>query len=163
MKQQCYLAVVYLNWLLLAGGVAFLAWKGLWVIVIAWVALLPLAMWAYIRVFPSISRAMGYGEVRDEPAEILPRIPTQVTLYTALGCPFCPIVKNRLMGLRSQMDFSLEEVDVTLKPQLLMSKGIRAVPVVEVSEQRLCGNVTSAQLAELISGSVPVALDSVAR
>ena len=155
MKQQCYLAVIYLNWLVLAGGVAVLVWKGLWVFALAWVALLPLAMWAYIRVFPSISRAMGYGEVRDEPAEILLRIPTQVTLYTALGCPFCPIVKARLMALKPQMDISLREIDVTLKPDLLMAKGIRAVPVIEVGEHRLYGNATSAQLAELISGLVP--------
>ena len=44
MKQQCYLAVIYLNWLVLAGGVAVLAWKGLWVFALAWVALLPLAI-----------------------------------------------------------------------------------------------------------------------
>jgi glutaredoxin len=155
MKQQCYLAVIYLNWLLLAGGVAVLAWKGLYVAAIAFVALLPLAMWAYIRVFPSISRAIGYGEVRDEPAEVLLRIPTQVTLYTALGCPFCPIVKARLMALKPQMDISLREIDVTLKPDLLIAKGIRAVPVVEVGDRRLAGNATSAQLAELISGLVP--------
>lgn len=155
MKQQCYLAVIYLNWLLLAGGVTVLAWKGLYLAAIAFVVLLPLAMWTYIRVFPSISRAMGYGEVRDEPAEILLRISTQVTLYTALGCPFCPIVKARLMALKPQMDINLREIDVTLKPELLIAKGIRAVPVVEVGDRRLAGNATSAQLAELILGLVP--------
>jgi len=158
MKQQCYLAVIYLNWLFLVGGVVFLAWKGLYLVAIGWVAFLPLGMWAYIRIFPSISRAMGYGEVRDEPSQLARSVPVNVTLYTALGCPFCPIVKARLTALKQQMDFSLEEIDVTLRPDLLISKGIRAVPVVEAGDRRLAGNATSAQLAELIAAAPAVHL-----
>lgn len=63
-----------------------------------------------------------------------------MTLYTAVGCPFCPLVKQRLLALQVQMGFELEEVDVTLKPDLLIAKGIRAVPVVEVGEQRVVGS-----------------------
>jgi hypothetical protein len=59
------------------------------------------------------------------------------------------------MALREQMEFSLEEVDVTLKPGVLIAKGIRAVPVVEAGDHRLAGNATSEQLAELISGTAP--------
>jgi hypothetical protein len=59
------------------------------------------------------------------------------------------------MALREQMEFSLEEVDVTLKPGVLIAKGIRAVPVVEAGDRHLAGNATSEQLAELISGTAP--------
>jgi CBS domain-containing protein len=48
------------------------------------------------------------------------------------------------------MDFTLEKIDVTLKPQVLISKGISAVPVVEVLNGLLVGNATTEQLAELI-------------
>ena len=140
MKQQCYLAMIYLNWIVLAGVLGFFIFKGFYVLALAWLALLPLAMWAYIRVFPSLSQFMGYGRVDDQPAQRLGRVPTKVTLYTALGCPFCPVVKRRLMALREQMEFSLEEVDVTLDPGLLIAKGIRAVPVVEAGDRRLAGN-----------------------
>ena len=155
MKQQCYLAMIYLNWIVLAGVLGFFIFKGFYVLALAWLALLPLAMWAYIRVFPSLSQFMGYGRVDDQPAQRLGRVPAKVTLYTALGCPFCPVVKRRLMALREQMEFSLEEVDVTLDPGLLIAKGIRAVPVVEAGDRRLAGNATSEQLAELISGTAP--------
>jgi glutaredoxin len=159
-KQQCYLAMIYLNWIVLAGGLGFFIFKGSYVLALAWLALVPLAIWAYIRVFPSLSQFLGYGRVDDQPAQGLGRVPTQVTLYTALGCPFCPVVKRRLMALREQMEFSLEEVDVTLKPGVLMAKGIRAVPVIEAGDRRLAGNATSAQLAELISGTAPSQLAS---
>jgi hypothetical protein len=59
------------------------------------------------------------------------------------------------MTLREQMNFSLEEVDVTLKPGVLIAKGIRAVPVIEAGNRRLAGNATSEQLAELISSTAP--------
>ena len=75
-----------------------------------------------------------------------------VQLYTGLGCPFCPIVKTRLQELQTRMGFSLTDVDVTLKPNLLISKGIRALPVVEVGDTRIVGNATSEQLAALIAG-----------
>ena len=153
MKQQCYVAMIYLNWIVLAGGLGFLIFKGLYVFALLWLALLPLAMWAYIRVFPSVSQLMGYGRIDDQPAQRLDRVPTEVRLFTALGCPFCPVVKRRLMALREKMDFRLEEIDVTLKPGVLMAKGIRAVPVVEAGDRRLAGNATSQQLAELISSA----------
>jgi hypothetical protein len=63
------------------------------------------------------------------------------------------VVKGRLTALREKMNFSLEEVDITLRPGILVAKGIRAVPVVEVGDRRLDGNATSAQLADLISGA----------
>jgi len=152
MKQQCYMAVIYLNWIVLAAGLGFFVVKGHYGLGLLWVVLIPLAMWAYIRIFPSISQHMGYGRIDDQPARNHAHAPTKVTLYTALGCPFCPVVKRRLMALRETMEFSLEEIDLTLKPGVLMDKGIRAVPVVEVGGRILTGNATSKQLAEMIGG-----------
>lgn len=157
MRQQCYVAAIYLNWALLIGGLIFFLYKGSYAIAAVWVIALPLAMWGYIRVFPSISKAMGYGEVRDEPAGAVKWERTDVRLYTAAGCPFCPIVRRRLVALREQMGFGLEEIDVTLKPGVLAAKKIRAVPVVEVGERQLVGNSTSDELARLISRASRVA------
>jgi len=154
MKQQCHLAMIYLNWMLLLGGLAFLLFQRRYVLALVWVVALPLVMWGYIRVFPAISQAMGYGPIEDQPAHATNDSHTDVKLYTALGCPFCPIVKQRLEALREQMHFQLEEIDVTLRPGLLAAKGIRAVPVVEAGERLLAGNATTERLAELIS-SVP--------
>jgi len=49
------------------------------------------------------------------------------------------------------MSFELREVDVTFKPEILLSIGIHALPVVQVGDARWIGNGTSAQLAKFIS------------
>jgi glutaredoxin len=159
MKQQCYLAAIYLNWLVLVAGLGYLLFTHHYGFAILWLVALPLAMWAYFRVFPSISQAMGYGKVDDQPANGADRPEPlrngshlTVTLYTALGCPFCPIVEKRLQALRESMNFEIEKIDVTLRPDLLASKGIRAVPVIEVGERRIEGNATSEKLTSLILG-----------
>lgn len=159
MKQQCYLAVIYLNWLLLAGGVGYLLFRHRYAFAIAWLIVLPLALYAYIRIFPAISQTMGYGKVEDTPARLLQGSDHQseartltVNLYTALGCPFCPIVEERLHALQPNLKFQINRIDVTLRPNLLTSKGIRAVPVVEVAGRRCDGNATSEQLSKLILG-----------
>ena len=158
MKQQCYLAAIYLNWILLVGGVSYLLITHHLAFAIAWLIALPVVMWAYIRLFPSISQTMGYGRVDDrpvpssfEPGMLRNESPGTVTIYTALGCPFCPIVEKRLRALQENMGFRIEKIDVTLRPDLLRSKGIRAVPVVEVGDRRLHGNATSEQLTRLIA------------
>lgn len=157
MKQQCYLAAIYLNWLVLVVGLGYLFFTHHYAFAIAWLVALPLAMLAYLRVFPSISQAMGYGRVDDKPAHDADRpeldsAPVTVRLYTALGCPFCPIVEKRLQALRESMNFEIENIDVTLRPDLLVSKGIRAVPVIEVGDRRVEGNATSEKLTNLILG-----------
>ena len=159
MKQQCHLAAIYLNWLVLVAGLSYLLFTHRYGFAIAWLVALPLAMWVYFRVFPSISQAMGYGKVDDQPANDADRpepphnsSPVTVRLYTALGCPFCPIVEKRLQALREKMNFEIEKIDVTLRPDLLASKGIRTVPVIEVGELRLEGNATSEKLTILILG-----------
>ena len=64
-------------------------------------------------------------------------------------------MKQRLLALQSKMRFELEFVDVTLRPDILLAKGYASVPVIEIGERRLLGNITSADLAKLIS-STPV-------
>lgn len=59
------------------------------------------------------------------------------------------------------MGFTLKMIDVTLKPQTLMMKGIRSVPVVEVGDHRLVGISTTEQLAALIAlGQAPESLQA---
>ena len=160
MKQRCYIAAIYLNWVILVGGEVFFLLKGYYGLALAWLVFVPLGLRLYVRAFPSISRAMGYGRVDDRAVKDFPRgaadsqhEPPNVILYTALGCPFCPIVKKRLEALREQVQFNLQEVDVTLRLGVLAEKHIRAVPVIEVGDSRIEGNATSEKLAELICAS----------
>ena len=51
------------------------------------------------------------------------------------------------------MGFELKEIDITFKPDLLISKGIRALPVVEVGKAHWIGNATSKRLADFIRSS----------
>lgn len=150
--QRCHIASVYLTWAIYAAGLAFFVWRGSVILALVWLVSIPAYEWAYIRGFPRISRYLGYGRVDDQQASGVSRVATTVTLYTALGCPFCPLVEQRLEALRNEMGFSLAKQDVTLRPDLVASKGIRAVPVVEAEERRLIGNATTRQLAELILG-----------
>jgi glutaredoxin len=141
---------IYLSWAIYLGGLGFFASRGDVLFAVLWLFWLPIVQWAYIRVFPRVSRYLGYGRVDDQQAEAAGHAPIKVTLYTALGCPFCPIVEKRLEALRKEMGFTLEKVDVTLRPNLLTSKGIYSVPVVEVGDRRLTGHTTSNELAEAI-------------
>jgi glutaredoxin len=112
----------------------------------------------YIRNFQHVSGWLGYGSVDDvrSPRHIstggsIPR----VTLYTAAGCPFCPIVRERLEQLRQELWFDLDEQDVTFRSQKLRARGIRSIPVVEVGSRVLVGNATSDALAAFLTdGSV---------
>lgn len=153
MKQQCHLAMIWFSWLVYVGGAAAALWLHNWFFAAVWILLVPLAEWQYIRRFPAISGVMGYGSVADAPA--LPHDPPTphqlVTLYTAVGCPFCPLLEQRLEALQAKLDFSLVKVDVTLRPDLLVGKGIRAVPAVEVSGQIRTGLMSSEQLAQFIA------------
>ena len=113
---------------------------------------MPLVLWGPVRVLPRISSLMGYGGVEDQQAPSVAHAPVRVTLYTALGCPFCPLIERRLEALQKSMGFDLEKVAVTLRPELVTSKGLRSVPVVESGERRLTGLAASGQLAALIQG-----------
>jgi len=153
MKQQCHIFFVYGSWLTLLGGFIVYLIHGNILQAILWVFFIALFLWLYVRNFPSISRFMGYGSVDDQPAKNTQPLNTKVFIYTGLGCPFCPLVKTRLNGLQSKMGFDLKEIDITFKPDILIAKGIRALPVVEVGEARWVGNGTSEQLAAFITSN----------
>ncbi|HVN48759.1 MAG TPA: hypothetical protein VMU30_08060 [Bacteroidota bacterium] len=55
------------------------------------------------------------------------------------------------MELQTKMGFQLQEFDVTLKPDVITSKGIRALPVIEINGQFHVGNATSEQLVAFIT------------
>ena len=151
MKQQCHISFVYGSWLILLGGLIFHLVQGNYLQAGLWVFFVGLFLWLYVRYFPSLSRYMGYGSVEDHLPKDLQQTKTNVTLYTGLGCPFCPLVKHRLQELQPKMGFNLKEIEVTIRPELLINKGIRALPVVEVGEARWIGNATSEQLAAFIT------------
>ena len=157
LKQECPLAFVVLAWTMYIAGIPVLFALGQVGLMLGWIVLAPVAMWAYVHWFPSISRYMGYGRVDDRPAALAARTNAEVTVYTALGCPFCPLVKRRLTALEPRLGFHLREVDVTARPGILISKGIWAVPVVEVGDRRIVGHATTEQLADLIAGTAPLA------
>lgn len=149
--QQCTVSGLVLSWVIyFAGLIFFFIAKRNWVGGLAWLVLLPCLRWTLYRYFPSLSRFLGYGRVNDQlPARIV-RAPIAVRFYSFFSCPFCPIVLQRLEALQREMGFTLERIDVTLHLQLVMSKGIRSVPVVEVGDRRLVGNATSEQLATFL-------------
>jgi glutaredoxin len=153
MKQQCNIAFVYGSWIVLLSGAVFYLVQGNVIQAVLWVCFIVLFLWLYVRYFSSVSRLMGYGSVADQPAKDVRTSNIKVTLYTGLGCPFCPLVKKRLTDLQSRMGFELREIDITIKPVLLIAKGIRALPVVEIAEARWVGNGTSDQLAGFIASN----------
>jgi hypothetical protein len=153
MKQQCHIVFVYGSWLILVCGFLFILIEVNVLQAVLWACFVALALWLYVRYFPSLSRAMGYGSVADQPASDIQPSSTKVFLYTGIGCPFCPLVKRRLNELQSTMGFELDETDVTLRPDLLIAKGIHALPVVEVGAARWVGNATSQQLASFITSN----------
>jgi len=153
LPQQCPLPFLYLSWVVYIGGTVFLAATGDFALAGLWLIVLPTAWWLYVRWFPDLSPHLGYGRVDDEaPTAIAPH-QVRVTMYSSLGCPFCPLVEERLRALQQEMGFELERVDVTLRPELLRAKSIRSVPVVEVGERRLVGAATTRELAELIGAA----------
>lgn len=158
MKQRCTMVNIYLNWAVYLGGLAWFGVRGEWSWAVAWLTGVPVLMWVYLRVFPRISRYLGYGSVEDEPGREGPADPRgvgadrRVVLYTAAGCPFCPVVEERLRALQRTAGFELEKVDVTLRPDLLREKGIRGVPVVEVDGRVQVGHATTAELSALVAG-----------
>jgi len=156
-KQQCYVAGLALSWIGYAVGMAYFSYQREWVVVVLWTAGVPCLRLAFFYFFPYISRFLGYGPIVDKLAPIPPphtnpsASPVVVNFFSFFSCPFCPVVLARLQALQKQMGFTLETFDVTLKPQVLLTKGIRSVPVVEVGDHRLIGNSTTEQLAELIA------------
>lgn len=156
MKQECSLVVVWLTWVFLPALSVVAGVRRGWAVGALVLLVGVLAQMIYLRWFPRLSRLLGYGSVADVPPR-LPAVPAhlKVTLYTANGCPFCPIVRQRLDALRGAMGIDLQEIDVTFRPELVREKGFRAVPVVEVGGRFLVGNATSAELADFVAGVTP--------
>lgn len=161
MKQQCHLSMIWLSWAVYLGGLAGLIWERQWILAVFWLVAVPLAQGFYVRKFPAFSSAMGYGPITDQPAPSLLRPPAPsvvVTLYTALGCPFCPLMEQRLEALRTTLGFTLRKVDVTLRPDLLSARRILSVPAIEIGDRILTGLVSSEEIAAaIVVPAVPAA------
>ena len=155
MKQECRLWSVWMTWVAIPGIAVLLGliqgWTAGAIVLVVGVV----AEMAYVRWFPRVSRWVGYGSVDDVPANasVGPGALPRVTLYTAIGCPFCPIIRQRLEELAHDLGFEMEEKDVTFRPRLLAAKGIRSVPVVETGGRYLVGNATSEKLLAFLKGS----------
>ena len=154
--QQCNVASLYRIWAGYAAGLIIFACTANWIGLGLWLVLVPVGKLLQMRFYSQLSRLFGYGPIAHDhlPAAVA-MTPVLVTYYSALGCPFCPIVLQRLLALQKNMGFNLENVNLLLNPQIAASRGIRAVPVVEVDGSRLVGNVTSDQLADLIGHRQP--------
>ncbi|HZP97358.1 MAG TPA: hypothetical protein VFC31_13645 [Candidatus Limnocylindria bacterium] len=150
--QRCYLSNVYASYAAL-GAIAGFMWWAQGPVAALFVAMVGgVALYAYVAAFPSLSRFLGYGSVDDRASVTALRAAAVVRLSTAVGCPFCPIVRRRLKALQTRLGFRLEEIDITLRPDTLLKRGIRAVPVVEVGERVRIGHATSDELTALIAG-----------
>jgi glutaredoxin len=158
-KQECTVRSLYYSGAVGAisyiVGLVFFALSAKWMALLLWLVLLPCLKWAYLRFFARLSEWKGYGRVEDRLPAIMNKARVEVTYYSLLGCPFCPIVERRLNTLQRAMDFTITTIDLTLNPRMAASNGIRSVPVVEVGGDRLVGNATSEQLAQLIAGGLP--------
>jgi len=157
-QQQCRVPSLVFSWLIYLAGFAYMGYEGHWVGGLFWLVLVPCVRLALYKGFRNISRFLGYGRVDDQLPANVSKAHVAVSFYSFFSCPFCPIVLQRLEALQEQMGFTLEKIDVTLKPQILMSKGILTVPVVEVGKNRLVGNATTEQLARLIGLAQPFEL-----
>ena len=156
-RQECSVAGLIFSWLVYPGVAGWLAYAHGWVAAAVWLVMLPVFRWALYRYFANVSRFLGYGRITDTLPASVPHATVPVTFYSFFSCPFCPIVLQRLLALQKEMGFTLAQVDVTRQPQLLMTKGIQSVPVVEAGGRRLVGNVSTEQLAELIARALPAA------
>jgi glutaredoxin len=112
------------------------------------------AEFAYVRAFPYLSPMLGYGSVEDvKPSAATVTVVPRVTFYSALGCPFCPIVRRRLEELQQRLGFELVVEDITFRPQRLIEKGLRSVPVVEAGGHFLVGHATSDAIAAFLKAA----------
>lgn len=153
MKQQCALWSVWLTWFVVPVIAVLVSLQR------GWIAGLVVALFGvgfqvlYVRWFPRFSKALGYGSVDDVAAVLQsarPR-PERVILYTASACPFCHLVRKRLADLQPSLKFDLEEIDVTFRPDIVASKKLRTVPVIEADGRFWLGNATSAELANFLA------------
>src|SRR5262245_38624106 len=132
-KQQCSVVGLALGWIAYAAGIAYFTYQHEWPVAALWIVGMPALRWTLYHSFPRITRVLGYGPIADT----VPSPPTwhsnaqaasvAVNFYSFFSCPFCPIVLARLQALHVHMGFTLRIIDVTLKPQTLLAKGIKSV------------------------------------
>jgi len=154
-QQRCTILNLYVNWTIFFAGATFFLITERYLLLAVWLLGAPVFQVAYVLAFPRLSHALGYGSVADETAPAPRTAPVNVTLYTAVGCPFCPIIEQRLESLKATMGFTLTKIDVTMRPDILAAKKIKGVPVVEVGGILRTGNLTSRELAETIATGAP--------
>jgi glutaredoxin len=152
--QQCPLSAIVASWAIYLTGAALLVLIGLFPEAVAWVVGAPLFVSLYVLAFPRLSRRLGYGSVADVAAPFgRPTRVRRVVLYTAAGCPFCPIMRQRVLALSEQLGFGVRVVDLTLNPGATRGKRIRAVPALEIDGRLHVGHLTSREIAELVRGA----------
>jgi len=155
MKQECRLFSIRAMWMAILIVVPMLAATRGWPAAVFVVMVGVLVQIGYVRNFRHVSQWLGFGSVEDvrsaHHAASVNAIP-HVTLYTAVGCPFCPLVRQRLHDLQQELWFAVDERDVTFRPAKLRDRGIRSVPVVEVNGRFLVGNATSDALVTFLTG-----------
>jgi glutaredoxin-like protein DUF836 len=153
-KQQCQLSSVWAMWIAIPAIALVFGLTKSWTAAVIVLMAGVLFEAGYIRNFRHVSGWLGYGSVDDvrppRQSGTVASIP-RVTLYTAAGCPFSPIVRERLEQLRQELWFDLHEQDVTFRSQKLRARGIHSIPVVEVDNRLLVGNATSAALASFLT------------
>lgn len=156
-QQRCTILNLYVNWTIFFAGATFFLLTERYLLLAVWLLGAPVFQVAYVLAFPRLSHALGYGSVADEAAPAPRPAPVTVTLYTAVGCPFCPIIEQRLESLKATMGFTLTKIDVTMRPDIVAAKKIKGVPVVEVGGILRTGNLTSRELADTIAAGAPTA------
>jgi glutaredoxin len=149
--QACRLSSVWMTWTVVPTVAVMIGVTRGWWLAFFVTAVAVVAEFAYVRAFPYLSAMLGYGSVEDvkPPAATVIVVP-RVTFYSALGCPFCPIVRRRLEELQRRLGFELVVEDVTFRPQRLTEKGLRSVPVVEAGGHFLVGHATSDAIAAFL-------------
>ncbi len=153
MKEECKIGMIWFTWLgipilSIGFGISQGWWAAAFILIVG-----VLGQIFYIRSFPQLSKFLGYGSVNDVTVESTQEFKSlpMVTLYTANVCPFCPIVKQRLINLQRDLKFELQEIDITFKPSLIKEKGFQSVPIIEIEGDYWVGNATSAQILSFIA------------
>lgn len=80
-----------------------------------------------------------------------PQLPT-VTLYSKSDCHLCDIAKEKIEAARRQVEFNLETVDITTRPDL-WERYRERIPVVLVNGQEaFVYRVSELRLVRLLRG-----------
>jgi hypothetical protein len=92
MRKPLLMSIVYLSWVAYAGGLAYLGWRGHWVVGLAWLVGVPLMQWVY-RELPMLS----------PPGKIAGRADVSIAAYPRPGCKSCTVLQERVEDLKRQL------------------------------------------------------------